>query len=202
MLYDSYTVTCKNGHNFDLSVSELEEVLKWGNCPKCSANIGSVDPPETQVVCAFCGWEETNDWESAVGYFFSGCPRCSREGEGECNSDSVHIAGSFYNKVDFFEYYKGKISGKEFVRLDRPDYREIVIHFCKRDELISILDTQKALAKPTGYYRLPAVCLSEVPLIYSSELRKRHGDYGLAFRKKEILEYGGQPAIYLTDNLI
>lgn len=188
-----YQVECKSKHELELSTSELEEVLEWGNCPGCGADIESVVPEEIEVKCAVCTWQETNDWEAVMQSLWSGCPRCKSR---------LHIAGSFYEQVAIYDEYARKNKASKYLKGKRPDYWEIVIHFCKKAELASILASQHINANPTGCFKVPAVCLTEVPLVYSGPIRKIHGNCGIAFRKSEVLKYGGQPAVYLVDVLI
>lgn len=198
MNQQTYKITCQNKHNVTVTLSELEEILDYNSCPKCTASLTQVDPPELEVECPACTWQETNDWESIIGWFLVGCPRCDKN---ELKS-YVHLKGSFYFETELYENVFEKVDTQKFKLNNRPDYWEIVTHFCSRDEIISILSSNVIRAYNTGYYSKKAICLTETPIAFSDEIRKKHGDYGISFRKKTILKNGGQPIIHLTDELI
>lgn len=195
---ETYTVTCINKHTNDISLSELEEILEYNSCPTCAASIDNVDPAELDVECPTCTWQETNNWNDIMGWFYVGCPRCSNN---EFESH-VHLTGSFYFETELYENVFERVNTQPYKRNERPDHWEIVTHFCERNELISILKNDEIKAFKTGYYSEEAVCLTEIPIAFSDEIRTTHGNYGIAFRKKTIIENGGQPIIHLTDKLI
>lgn len=193
-----YTIACSGGHTLKVGASELEEILEFKLCPNCEKDIIDVDPTEIDIACAMCGWQEFTYWDEVSGWFIDYCPNCSRHGF----KQSLHIVGSFHYQTDLYLNMIDYVDVKNYERGQRPDYWEIVTHFCERSELIEIMDLGIIKASATGYFRVPAVCLTEVPIPYSKEIRDVHGDYGIVFRKRIILENGGQPVIHMTDNLI
>ncbi len=194
----THVVKCSKNHIHKVNISELEEILEWGSCPECGMNIIDVEPPDIEVECPICGFEESENWNSIIGWFYNSCPICEKN---DLNS-SIHIRGSFYYETEFYDNIATPVEIEKYKRADRPDYWEIVTHFCDRAELLSILRDGKIFARPTGYYGANAVCLTDTPIAYSKEIRNIHGDYGIAFMKRQIIENGGQPVIYLIDRLI
>lgn len=199
MFTNEVRVECKAKHITKLSLAEFEEVLECGGCPKCGADLADVDPGTFEVECINCTWSEENDWHTISAWLDQGCPRCGPELE---QYSPLHIVGSFYHKIAHYDEYARKIPATKLQRATRPDYWEIVIHFCKLVEFVSILKNGTINANPTGYYGVPAVCFTETPLILCGEIRRTHGDYGIAFRKSEVIKHGGNPALYLQDDLI
>lgn len=196
---DEVSIKCKGGDIIDLSLTEFEDVLDSGRCPDCGEAIVTVVPDTFEVECVNCTWSEENDWTAISAWLDQGCPRCGPALE---IYSPLHIVGSFYHKVAVYDEYGNIIRAKTFERSARPDYWEVVIHFCKRQEFLSILKNGKIKACPTGYFYKPAVCFTETPLIHCGEIRNVHGPYGIAFRKSEIIKHGGNPALYLQDTLI
>ncbi len=181
--------------------SELEEALDQWACPKCGAEIAEVDPPDVEIECVRCMWEETTNWRDASDSLFFGCPHCRDNGI----KSPVFVVGSFAYEVALFTEFGENTIVEVPTHRGRPDYWEFVIHFCTRDALLSIVRAGRIEANATGYYGklgAKAVCLSDVPLGAAKGMREAHGEFGLAFRKKDVLAYGGQPVLYLTDTLI
>ena len=192
-----YKIECLNRHIIDVNESELDEILEFNLCPQCDGELKRVDPENIDVGCTMCGWEESTPWQEVGNYVYTGCPNCGRY----IPDSNVHVLNSFFYKT--YEYLDhAQIKDTEgFKRKDRPDYWEILTHFCSRDEFISILNDNQIKASPTGYYKKDAICFTETPIVYASEIRKKHGDYGFSFEMNSILENGGQPVIHITDNL-
>ncbi len=192
-----YKIECLNKHIIDVNESELDEILEFNLCPQCDAQLKSVNPGNINVGCTMCSWEESTPWEEVGNYVYTGCPNCGKH----IPDSNIHIIGSFFYRIyEYLDHTGGKSTAAQ-KRKDRPDYWDILIHFCSRDELASILKDNTIRASNTGLYSKKAICFTETPIVYSKEIRKRHGDYGIAFEKKQILENGGQPIIHVTDFL-
>ncbi|MDH5336040.1 MAG: hypothetical protein OEW20_06910 [Nitrospira sp.] len=198
-MQDEVTVKCEKQHTLKLSLSEFEEALEWDRCPKCGSKILEVEPDTFEVECVNCTWSEENDWQTISACLDQGCPRCGPELE--CDSP-LHIIGSFYHKVAQYDACTNRIAATSLQRTSRADYWEVVIHFCEHKEFLSILKSGKIHACRTGLFGVPAVCFTETPLLLCEEIRRTHGDFGIAFQKSEIIRSGGNPAVYLQDSLI
>ncbi len=83
-------------------------------------------------------------------------------------------------------------------RPTRADYWEYLIHFCTPKQFESILKDRAIYAAKTGYFKAPAVCLTDAPVAFTKELEERHGSCGFVFRKARVLKEGGGPAVYLS----
>ncbi|MFA9480039.1 hypothetical protein ACERK3_17315 [Phycisphaerales bacterium AB-hyl4] len=88
------------------------------------------------------------------------------------------------------------------IRPGRTDYWEGVIHFCEPEEFAAIHRDDRIKACSTGYFKRPAVCLTEATQGNWSELQRVHGPFGYVFRKRQLIEIGGAPAIYMPYNLL
>lgn len=193
-----YTISCPNGHELEADADEVETYLDCPSCPECEEDFCSIDP-ELFMQCSYCQDEVPCDWESAVGCSLHGCTRC------ETNIDTaseMYVAGSHRQVVwEYLDYIKSTNSAAHLAN-DRLDYWEVVIHFCTEEELVSILASKTIKAAVTGYFGLPAVCLTETPLPYSDRIRAKHGTHGFAFKKSDILGLGGGPALYIPERIL
>lgn len=195
-------ITCENSHRLSLDTNELEDILEMASCPLCGGEIESINPPTIAVGCPICNWSDSRaNLNDAICWLHEGCPNCEKIEEA---FSKVYLVGSFRYGLSGMQAYRSfsekDVSG--LTRDGRADYWEILIHFCQIDELVSILDQRTILASPTGYYQLPAVCLTETPLEFTEEIRKEHGEFGVAFRKGEIIRNGGMPALYIIKSLL
>jgi len=194
-------VICENGHSIYPYTDELEDILEMTSCPICGGEIESVTPPTIEVGCPLCNWSDRANLNDAICWIHEGCPNCQKIEE---EHSKVHLVGSSGHTLSSIKAYR-TVTEKDISGLTkgtRPDYWEILIHFCNIDELVSILDKRKILAHNTGYFKLPAVCLTETPLDFANNLRKVHGNYGVAFKKSTIIRNGGMPAIYIIPPLM
>lgn len=194
-------VICENNHTLHPDINELEEVLEMCSCPICDGELESITPPNIEVGCPLCSWSASENLNAAIFWLQEGCPNCQKIEE---KFSKVYLVGSAEYDLSNIRAYRpsteNDISG--LTRDGRPDYWEILIHFCKIEELISILSKKTILASPTGYFKKPAVCLTETPLEFASDIRKVHGGFGIAFKKGDIIRNGGMPAIYIIDSLM
>lgn len=193
-----YDIKCSNGHELEVGASELEDILTFNLCPKCEKDIVSVIPEEISMECPLCTYDDRTHWSEVVNWFIRDCPNCGKHGF----DSSLHINGSFQFETETYENIVDVVNTNPYKKGSRPDYWEIVTHYCTREEFLSILKHGIIRSSETGYFRKKAVCLTETPIAYASEIREVHGNYGIAFRKKQIVENNGQPVIHLTDDLI
>jgi len=194
-------ITCENSHRLFPSTDELEEILEMTSCPLCWGEIGSINPPTVEIGCPICNWTDSVNLDDAICWLHEGCPNCEKIEE---EHSKVYLLGSSRFNLSGMQAYRS-FSVKDVTSLTkngRTDYWEILIHFCQIDELISILDQRKILASTTGYYKLPAVCLTETPIEFAKDIRKIHGEFGVAFRKGDIIRNGGMPALYIIESLL
>ena len=196
-----YLISCSKGHKVKVTAENLEEWLEEECCQTtgCDGEIVDVEPNEISVECVDCGWAETSPWDEAIRWLWVDCPRCASN---TGTSGNVRIVGSKSHAIGEYESFCDSIDTRPFKREGRPDYWEIIVHYTKRTTFLKIFNEKKIEAAPTGFFRLPAVCLTEAPITFSAEFRSRYGPYGVAFRKSDLLKAGGGPAIYLPDVLI
>lgn len=183
-----YFVSCTQGERHELDETGLETALRSNQCP-CGAAVDHIHPDIVHVACV-ADHERILGFDNVRKSLQQPCPACGQ---------SVHLKFSLQQNVARVM----RADRVDPVDYDlREDFSDLVFHFCRKDEFISILKSRTLRASPTGLYHKPAVCLTEVPFAYSEGLRAKHGNFGIAFIKRDILEYGGQPAIYITDALL
>ncbi|WP_143178126.1 hypothetical protein [Cystobacter ferrugineus] len=195
-----YEVKCKDGHSQVLTATELEQLIRSSEheCPDCknpllTSNLG--------LECFICSSMFTvSSLEEAEDTIDTGCMDCDERGFHE---DSIHINNSWGYFENVYQWRRNNNLDEEHLRRKgRTDFWEAVIHFCKPHEFASIYKEGKIKAGKTGYFGVPAVCLTEIPLGNWKDLRVRHGDFGFVFLKRDLIAAGGGPAIYLSDELI
>jgi hypothetical protein len=197
-----FRVGCKRGHSRLLTATELESVIReWDvECQQCNGQVDLLEPSEIALECRICSdvFEESS-LEAALHAIEGDCPSCARRG---FNDDSIHVPGSWQSLEGSYEWMQ---SGKEDEPLRRPgrtDYCEGVIHFCSAVEFAQIQEAGRIKSFPTGFFHVPAVCLSETTEGGWNELRKLHGDFGYVFHKRDLLSIGGGPAVYLNPDVL
>jgi len=135
-------IICENSHRIYPDVDELEDILIGSSCPICGGQIQSITPPLIEVGCSICGWSDNANLNDAIYWLHEGCPNCKQL---EDRYYEVHLVESSDYTLSRVKAYrpsnKKDVSGLK--RNGRPDYWEILIHFCQIDELISILDQKK-----------------------------------------------------------
>jgi hypothetical protein len=195
-----YEVQCENGHSRELTATELERLIRSGEygCAKCKGTMTLAS--DLDLECHICSDVFTvSGLEEAKDTMEIGCMACEARG---FNEDSIHVRDSW----EYFEaIYHWKYNGPDEDCLkheDRTDYWEAVVHFCEPHEFVSIYRDRKIRAGKTGYFGVPAVCLSETPTGNWKELQDRHGPFGYVFLKRDLIAAGGGPALYVSERLI
>jgi hypothetical protein len=196
-----FTVTCCSGHRKSLTIDELEEVLDPNTCPieGCKSAVVSCDPAEIEVECIDCGWEDRCDWQNVVGGLWGSCPRCSSN---TGTSGDIRIVGTHSHAVGEYQNFCDGVPVDEYFRGKREDYWAIVVHYTRRQDFLGIMRDKKIRAAPTGYFKAPAVCMTELPPRFCKDLKSHFGPYGVAFKKDDVIKNAGGPAAYLLDAVI
>jgi len=190
-----FGISCPNCGEFELSCTQFEEIiLDKLSCPKCNSFLNFDNNKLVEISCPNCQEKKNCDWLEAVVTVGQTCDSCCK--------GTLHLFNSFYFKVEEYRCHKKILDVEKFREKKRADYWEIVTHFCGRKEFLSILKDGYIKAKPTGKFNKKAVCFTETPLVHAKRFREKFGNFGIAFFKHRVLNIGGQPAIYLTDDLI
>jgi len=196
-----YRIECPNGHEKELCPSSFESFITSGehDCEKCDEPLsfgdGSID-----LECHVCqDVFNVSGPEEAMHTIDHGCGACERR---EFDGQSIHVPDSYQCWDAEYEWMRSGKDAKPLVRETRKDYWEGVIHFCSAAEFASISREGKIRASPTGYFKVPAVCLTEATESGWGELSKRHGEFGFVFRKSDLIRVGGGPALYLSEDRI
>ncbi|MFC1834823.1 hypothetical protein ACFL2Q_08830, partial [Thermodesulfobacteriota bacterium] len=81
-------------------------------------------------------------------------------------------------------------------------YWELVVHYTDQESFLGIMQPECIQASPTGYFAVPAVCLTEAPIEFNQEFLDGYGECGIVFTKGKLKQPGGGPAGYLLDQVI
>jgi hypothetical protein len=195
-----FIVRCQSGCVNSVDPSQLEDAFSVDSCPTCGGSIADVLPAEVEVRCFECGWFSTVHWRNAMEWLSTPCSTCTQNND--TPSGNIHVVNSLADRTSPYDDFLCKNDAALDQREDRDDYWEYLIHFCRPDAFANILTERCIRASPTGRFGLSAVCLTDTPVKYAAEFRQTYGPFGLAFRKSEVLRYGGNPVLYLTDALI
>lgn len=111
---------------------------------------------------------------------------------------------------------KNKISVRQVTLKNPPDHiNEFLTHWTGRkkrndsfDILSKIVDTQELKFSPNKISFPKAewkttnemICFTDTPISQSLEHCKSYGLFGISFNKKELIEYGASPVLYILDN--
>jgi hypothetical protein len=193
-----YTLECPRHHTVTVDASEVQDILESRDfaCPQCGEALELEG--NLQLACTVCGGTyHASTLEEAAEASDEICSHC-----GEYMPLYYYVPNSFAARAAEYEWVRNGAGRHELERRGRGDYWEGLIHFCKRDEFISIIKEEKIRAGPTGLFRERAVCLTETPSTECAELQKKHGDHGFVFRKSDLMRIGGAPAIYLLPSMI
>ena len=199
---EKYQVSCSAGHTSTLGPTTLERLLGSGEhkCEECGKALVLDDPGSVSLECHVCqDVFEVSTLDEARATIDSGCQSCARRG---FSGDSIHVPDSFDYWSAQYDWMKNGQGDQPLVRKHRDDYWEGLVHFCSVNEFSGIYKDRAIRAAKTGYYSLPAVCLTEAPPVAWAALQGAHGAFGYVFEKKKILAAGGSPALYLPQALI
>lgn len=204
---ETYRITCSEGHVTNVDLDNLEEVLDSFSCAVatdedddvddgevCGAGIDACEPEDVALECQFCG---SSDWVHWTAVDLS-CDQCPGEGPVE---GARLFSGTYGARVDLatdmydFELETGW-------QKERPDHWECVTHFTTPEAFSQILKARRIQARRTGYYGLPAVCLTEVPIAWTAALQAKFGSFGFMFFKRDLLRAGAAPVINLPPSMI
>lgn len=170
-------------------------------CSRCGLEVELESPDEFALECHVCEMSySTASLSEAMWSISEGCIACQEHRN--FPGDSVHVYGSWHYLYAAYEWKKNGKDAAELKREERTDYWEGVIHFCEPSEFASICEADRILASETGYFGKPAVCLTEATFGNWRDLQVRHGHCGFVFRKRDILDAGGGPALYMPESLI
>ncbi len=199
-LAERYRATCTEGHRFEVDLDQLRELLEHDCCPvadavgsECGACVEDVEPEQVLLQCQFCDHREVFNWRD-IDFSCDQCPGGPVEGAmqvGGASSTRASLASDLY-----------EVEIETGWRRERPDHWECLTHFTTAQAFATILQEGRIRAKHTGYFGLPAVCLTEVPVEWAQDFSGRFGEFGLVFFKTSILQVGGAPTINLPPRLI
>lgn len=207
------SVSCQNidctAKSKKLTPNEFEDFLYEGefDCNKCGEELSSEG---YRIECYICDMTFEDDYSlQEIQYLLDErCSNCAGSKEWDAEVYSIRIAGSWSSEYDMYDW---SANGKRLDVLERngrTDYWEGLAHFCSAEEFISIYKQKRIRASSTGLYNKKhpslskAVCLTEATVPNWNELKAVHGDYGFIFRKRDIIQLGGAPAIYLPQSAI
>lgn len=196
----TYDLECPRGHHFTLDATELEEYIEDDSlhCKKCARIVELCE--EVSLECYVCsGVYPVSSLEEARLAEGTPCGHCHDLGG---FTFYFMVPGSWPFQLAEYDWSRNPANPKQLRRVGRDDYWEGVVHYCTRKQFVSIFEEQKIRACRTGYFNEPAVCMTETPMEFSSELKVVHGEYGFVFKKSRIIAAGGNPAIYMVPELI
>ena len=200
MAEEIYELECSKGHRFSVDATELEDYIEDEglHCKECTRAVDLCE--ELSLECHVCaGVYPVTSMEEAREAVESPCGHCLHEG-----GVSVYfgVPDSWPFQIAEYEWSRDPANPKHLKRVGREDYWEGVIHFCSKKNFVSIYTDQRIRASLTGYFNLPAVCLTDTPVDFSAEIKANYGEYGFVFKKSDIIAAGGNPAIYMKPELI
>lgn len=201
-------IDCENPVAMEFTPSEFKDWLDESEfgCRNCGHE---VSVKNLRVICALCTTEidyiDLN--HLAFDILCDPCPNCAaRWGIDEFRT--VFIEGSWSEAYFIYDWTREDKNMESLERKGRTDYWEGLVHFCSAKEFIDIYRMRRISASSTGLYgrRDPnvskAVCLTEATRPNWDELKARHGEYGFVFRKRDIIQRSGAPAIYLPQPVL
>jgi hypothetical protein len=194
-----YAVTCPNGHRTRMDPTELQSFLEEGDsaCTTCGKPL-RLDC-HLSLFCQICDqpWD-VHTLQEAITAADDTCRHC----EEFADDAYFYVPGSHHENIAQYQWTTDGADASALAREGRQDYWEGLIHFCNREQFVSIFKFGRILASPTGYFHLPAVCLTETPASQCAELKMAHGDYGYVFRKGQLILEGANPALYVQASLL
>jgi hypothetical protein len=194
-----YELICEQGHTITLSPTKLQAFLEEGDlsCNECGDPLELDSPLSLYCQICDCPWDVSTLQEAAAAAADT-CRHC----EEFARDAYFYVPGCHQENVAQYEFTTDGADGSSLARKGRHDYWEGLIHFCTREQFVSIFRTGKIVASPTGFFGLPAVCLTETPASECVELKAAHGEYGYVFRKGQLILEGANPAVYLQGDLL
>ena len=195
-----WQLICENGHSKAVEeADELADAVSYFYCEVCETSEFTLEPDSLEIYCTRCGWRDDCDLEDARGWFASACPDCELNDFGDGH---LMVVGSRDYELTMYEAFHDKESPVRFEVDGRPDYWEMVTHFCSQEAFVQITEERRIRMAPTGLLGVPAVCLTDAPYEVSSHFKRRYGPCGFVFRKHDLLKIGGGPALYMNDIII
>jgi len=202
---------CENGHRRRMSPTRFEDWIEESydeyQCRRCGEELDLETPSTLQLECYICDAQfDFNGFEEAHLILQERCPNCC--GRYDFPKYSVHVPGSWAFYHGIYDWTARGKSSAALERGERTDYWEGVVHFCDAKEFVSIYEAGRIRASATGFFKhtdpkhSKAVCLTEATQPNWKELQEVHGGYGFVFRKRDVINLGGAPAIYLPDPLL
>jgi len=141
-----YELECINGHSCFVDATELESLIDDGDsvCEECGAELELAE--EVILECQDCSEEyDVRTLEEARAARDSQCGHCAKNW---FDSD-FYVPGSRGDKMAEYEWVRNGANPERLQRRGREDYWEGVIHFCNRQEFISVFEEQTIRANPT-----------------------------------------------------
>lgn len=197
----SFRVGCVKNHELGLNATEIETLVRSGtlDCPKCGRDL-ELRESSIEIVCCVCQESmEAASLEEAGLLVNDFCGACANNGVEHC---TLHVSDSLQCHQDEYEWMRSGRDPSRLTRKNRPDYWEGAVHFCSAEQFSSIYRDRRIRASRTGYFEVPAVCLTEAPANGWKELREIHGQFGFVFRKSDLIRAGGGPVLYLSEERI
>jgi hypothetical protein len=199
---------CTKQQAMSFTPSEFEEWLEKGivGCESCGQEMSVKG---VSIECYICEEEFEGYSLAQIPLLLDDrCHNCAGREEWDAEIYSIRIAGSWSSEYDKYDWRADRKQIGPLEREGRTDYWEGLVHFCNAEQFISIYKDRRIRAYATGLCKnwcakkTKAVCLSEATLPNWDELKKSHGEYGFVFRKREVVDLGGAPAIYLPHLVI
>ena len=179
----------------------LEESYDKYDCSKCGEPLCLVSPDDLQLECYICSARfEFDSLEQAHLVLTDKCSNCC--GRYDFPQHSVCVPGSWSYYRGIYDWAASEKDTSLLARKGRTDYWEGLVHFCDASQFVSIYKQRVIKASSTGYFGVPAVCLTEATIPNWKELQEVHGSFGFVFKKKDIIGLGGAPAAYLPEQVI
>lgn len=201
MRTQKYKITCGHGHELELTPDELDDVLQTDlSCPNesCGGRIIELEPDQVHFNCV-CMHETWASLEEAQWMTGEQCQECADT----IGRSHYFIEGSLAGHVAEYNFRRNTDSARKY--LIREDYWEYVTHFCRTDVFEKIVESRRIEARPTGYFKEPAVCLTDMPLHCADAIRNKvvfGGACGFVFKKKSLIKLGLAPAMNLYPHQI
>jgi hypothetical protein len=197
----SIRIDCALGHEAYESPTAVGDRIEKGDsrCALCGEPM-AIAEPDFSLTCPVCDDEyHVTDLDEASLVSGEGCAACEARAFG-CIRLRVFDSWTYWWSI--YDWRRNGRSTADLARPRRTDYWEGLVHFCNADEFIGIFDKRRLIASPTGYFGVPAVCLTEATRGKWDEIAAVHGGFGYVFRKGDVTRAGGQPIINMLEPLL